>query len=102
MSREKSDVERLVELLVEEKTWQGRYFGHRGQAEVAQTEVEYCLRVLADDDIELDDDARRYWERKREKAIARREYHLKQAEEARKKLEEIRGKIQEITRGRRL
>jgi len=102
MSEEKSDAERLVELLSEEKTWQGRYFGHKGQAEVAQTEVEYCLRVLIDDDIELDDEARRYWERKREKAIARREYHLKQAQEARKKLEEIRAQIQEITRRRRI
>ena len=102
MSGEKSEVERLVELLAEEKTWQGRYFGHKGQAEVAQTEVEYCFRVLSDEEITIDDEARRYWERKREKAIARREYHLKQAQEARKKLEEIRAEIRKITRRRRI
>ena len=102
MSRGKDDVERLVELLAEEKTWQGRYFGHEGQAKVANAEIDYCERMLIDDEVRNDDEMRKYWERRREKARARRKYHLSMASEAREKLEEIRAEIKAILRRRGL
>ena len=102
MSEEKSDVERLVELLAEEQTWQGRYFGHEGQAKVAEAEIDYCERMLLDDEVKSDEEMRKYWERKREKARARRKYHLSMAHEAREKLEEIRTEIKGILRRRGL
>jgi len=98
MSERKDDAERLVELLAEEKTWQGRYFGHEGQAKVAFAEIDYCERMLIDDEIKSDEEMRKYWERRREKARARRKYHLSMASEARKKLEEIRAEIKAILR----
>jgi len=97
---EKSEVRRLVELLAEEKTWQGRYFGHDGQAKVAQAEIDYCEKMLLDSEVRNDEEMRRYWERKREKAIARRKYHLSMANGAREKLEEIRAEIKTILRRR--
>jgi len=102
MSGEKSEIERLVELLAEEKTWQGRYFGHEGQAKVASAEIDYCERMLIDDEVKSDEEMRKYWERKREKARARRKYHLSMANEAREKLEEIRAEIKAILRRRGL
>lgn len=98
---EKNEVERLVELLAEEKTWQGRLFGHEGQARVASAEIDYCERMLIDNEVQSDEEMRRYWERKREKAVARRKYHLSMAHEAREKLEEIRAEIKKIMRGRK-
>ena len=102
MSERKDNVERLVELLAEEKTWQGRYFGHEGQAKVAEAEIDYCERMLVDDEVTNDEEMRKYWERRREKAKARRKYHLSMAGEARRKLEEIRAEIKKITRRRGL
>jgi len=102
MSEKKDDVERLVELLAEEKTWQGRYFGHEGQARVADAEIDYCERMLVDDEVTNDEEMRKYWERKREKAIARKKYHLSMAHEAKEKLEEIRTEIKAILRRRGL
>jgi len=102
MSERKDDVERLVELLAEEKTWQGRYFGHEGQAKVAEAEIDYCERMLLEEEVKNDEEMRKYWERKREKAIARRKYHLSMAYEAREKLEEIRAEIKAILRRRGL
>ena len=102
MSEKKDDVERLVELLAEEKTWQGRYFGHEGQTKVAQAEIDYCERMLLDDEVQNDEEMRKYWERKRENARARRKYHLSMASEAREKLEEIRAEINAILRRRGL
>jgi len=97
---EKNKAERLVELLKEEQTWRGRYYGHSGQAKVASAEIDYCERMLIDDEVQNDEEMRRYWERKREKAIARRKYHLSMANEAREKLEEIRAEIKKIMRRR--
>jgi len=102
MSKRKDDVERLVELLAEEKTWQGRYFGHEGQAKVASAEIDYCERMLLDSKVRSDEEMRKYWERRREKARARRKYHLSMANEAREKLEEIRTEIKAILRGRKI
>ena len=102
MSERKDDVERLVELLAKEKTWQGRLFGHEGQAKVASAEIDYCERMLLDDKVGSDEEMRKYWERKREKARARRKYHLSMVCEARKKLEEIRAEIKAILRRRGL
>ena len=102
MSEGKDDVERLVELLAEEQTWQGRYFGHEGQVKVAEAEIDYCERMLLDDEVTNDEEMRKYWERKREKAIARRKYHLSMVKEAREKLEEIRAEIKAILRRRGL
>jgi len=98
----KDDIGRLVELLAEEKTWQGRFFGHEGQARVAQAEIDYCERVLVAEGDSMDEEMRKYWERRREKAKARRKYHLSMAGEARRKLEEIRAEIKKITRRRGL
>jgi len=102
MSEERNDIKKLVELLAEEQKWQGRYFGHEGQAKVAQAEIDYCERMLIDDEVKSNEEMRRYWERKREKAIARRKYHLNMAHEAREKLEEIRAEIKGILRRRGL
>jgi len=98
----KDDIGRLVELLAEEKTWQGKMFGHDGQARVAQAEIDYCERVLVAEGDSMDEEMRKYWERRREKAKARRKYHLSMAGEARRKLEEIRAEIKKITRRRGL
>jgi len=102
MSEKKSDAERLVELLAEEQTWVGRYYGHEGQAKVAQAEIDYSERMLLDDEVKNDEEMRKYWERKREKAKARRKYHLSMANEAREKLEQIKAEIKTILRRRRI
>jgi len=100
MSEGEGVIKRLVELLKEEQTWQGKLFGHEGQAKVAQAEIDYCERMLMDDEVRSDEEMRRYWERKREKARARRKYHLSMANEAREKLNEIRAEIKAIMRRR--
>ena len=99
MSGEKSDAERLVELLAEEQTLRGRYFGHEGQHRVAVREVEYWEDVLAKIGRDTEEHIVRKWKRNLEKAKARAEYHAKMAEEARKKLEEVRKRIKELLGG---
>ncbi len=98
----KDDIGRLVELLAEEKTWQGRLFGHEGQAKVAKREAEYWEQRLR----ELGDNVEPFisgkFRRNLRKAKARIEYHQKQAEEAREKLERVREEIKKITRRRGL
>jgi len=92
----KDDIGRLVELLAEEKTWQGRLFGHEGQAKVAKREAEYWEQRLR----ELGDNVEPFisgkFRRNLRKAKARIEYHQKQAEEARRKLERVREEIKKI------
>ena len=102
MSEKSGIIKRLMELLAEEQTWQGRYFGHEGQARVAQAEIDYCERMLIDNEVKSNEEMRKYWERRREKARARRKYHLSMASEAREKLEEIRAEIKAILRRRGL
>jgi len=97
MSGEKSEVERLMELLAEEATWQGR--GHRGQAEVAEREVKYWEERLKQTKDDVEEFIKRKWKRNLEKARARVEYHKKQAIEAKKRLREIREEIDKIIGG---
>ena len=98
MSGEKSEVERLIELLAEEATWQGRYYGHDGQAKVAEREEIFCRERMREAEKEGSYDVARYWERKGRRAFARKEYHREKAEEARERLEQIRSEIRKITR----
>jgi len=100
MGESEGIIKRLMELLAEEQTWQGRYFGHEGQAKVAQAEIDYCERMLLDDEVKKDEEMRKYWERKREKARARWKYHSSMASEAREKLNGIRAEIKRIMRRR--
>ena len=100
MSEKKSDAERLVELLAEEQTWIGRYYGHEGQAKVAEEEYNFAEKMIIEAKKRGDIDERKYWERRQKKAMARKEYHVKQAEEAKKKLADIRHEIKQILRRR--
>jgi len=102
MSEGKDDVERLVELLGEEQTWRGRYFGHLGQASVAQTEIEYITNLLKHNGRKMAEYERKYFERRLQKAKARKTYHENKAEEARMRLRDIKEQIEQITRRRRL
>ena len=99
MSGESEKIKRLMELLAEEATWQGRLNGHRGQAEVAEREVKYWEDRLKQTKDNVEEFIRRKWERNLEKARARREYHLKQVTEAKEKLREIREEIDKIIGG---
>jgi len=99
MSEESEKIKRLMDLLAEEATWQGRLYGHRGQAEVAEREVKYWEDRLKQTEDIVEEFIRRKWKRKLEKAKARREYHLKQAITAKKRLREIRGEIDKIIGG---
>jgi len=96
MSEESEKIKRLMGLLAEEATWQGRLNGHRGQAEVAEREVKYWEERLEQTEDDMEEFIRQKWKRNLEKARARREYHIKQALEARKKLREIRAEIDKI------
>jgi len=100
MSEKKTDAERLVELLADEQTWLGRYYGHEGQAKVAEEEYNFAEKMIIEAKKRGDADERKYWERRQKKAIARKEYHIKQAKEARKKLADIRHEIKQILRRR--
>jgi len=100
MSGEKSDAKRLVELLAEEQTWLGRCYGHEGQAKVAEEEYNFAEKMIIEAIKRGNADERKYWERRQKKAMARKEYHIKQAEEARKKLADIRHEIKQILRRR--
>jgi len=99
MSEESEKIKRLMELLAEEATWQGRLNGHRGQAEVAEREVKYWENRLEQTKDIVEEFIRRKWKQKLEKARARREYHLKQAIEAKKRLREIRKEIDKLIGG---
>jgi len=100
MSGKKNDAERLVELLSEEQSWLGRYYGHEGQAKVAEEEYNFAEKMIMEAIRSGNADERKYWERRQKKAIARKEYHIKQAEEAKKKLADIRHEIKQILRRR--
>jgi len=99
MSEESEKIKRLMELLAEEATWQGRLNGHRGQAEVAEREVKYWEDRLKQTKDNVEEFIRRKWKRNLEKARARAEYHRKQAIEAKKRLREIRREIDKIIGG---
>jgi len=99
MSEESEKIKRLMELLAEEATWQGRLNGHRGQAEVTEREIAYWEKRLEQGEENVEEFIRRKWKRNLEKAKARREYHLKQAIEAKKRLREIRREIDKIIGG---
>jgi len=99
MSEESEKIKRLMELLAEEATWQGRLYGHRGQAEVAEREVKYWEDRLKQTEDNVEEFIRRKWKRNMEKAKARAEYHRKQALEAKKRLREIRAEIDKILCG---
>ncbi|UYL65044.1 MAG: hypothetical protein OBKJMPBA_00012 [Methanophagales virus PBV304] len=99
MSGENKDVRELVELLTKEKTLTGQYFGHRGQANVAEREYLYAEQMLTEKGEKLSLTERKYYERWRDKAKARMEYHKKMAEEVRKELCDVRKRIREIIGG---
>jgi len=99
MSGENEKIKKLMELLAEEATWQGRLNGHRGQAEVAEREAEYWEEHLQEGGDDVEEFIKRKWERNLEKAKARAEYHRKQAIEAKKRLREIREEIDKIIGG---
>jgi len=99
MSGESEKIRRLMELLAEEATWQGRLNGHRGQAEVSEREAEYWEERLEEGGDDVEDFIKQKWKRNLEKARARREYHLKQALEAKRRLREIRKEIDKIIGG---
>ena len=99
MSKESEKIKRLMELLAEEATWQGRLNGHRGQAEVAEREAEYWKERLEEGGNDVEDFIKQKWKRNLEKAKARAEYHRKQVVEAKKRLREIRREIDKIIGG---
>jgi len=99
MSKESEKIKRLMELLAEEATWQGRLNGHRGQAEVAEREAEYWKERLEEGGNDVEDFIKQKWKRNLEKAKARAEYHRKQVVEAKKRLREIREEIDKIIGG---
>ena len=96
MMEESEEIRRMMELLKEEQTWMGRYYGHSGQARVAKREAEYWEKRLAELDDNVEEHIRRKWERNLQKARARKEYHLKQAVEAKLQLRKIREEIKKI------
>ena len=99
MSKESEKIKRLMELLAEEATWQGRLNGHRGQAEVAEREAEYWEEHLKEGGDDVEEFIKQKWKRNLEKAKARAEYHRKQAIEAKKRLRKIRAEIDKIIGG---
>jgi len=99
MSVENENVRELMALLAKEQSLMGKYYGHEGQRRVALREAEYwddAIRVCQDENINRDP---AIYERKKQKALARAEYHKRMAEEARKELEKVRKQIREITKG---
>jgi len=92
-------IERMVELLKEEQTWMGRFYGHTGQARVARRETEYWEERLKEIGDDIEPFIRARYERNLRKARAREEYHKKQAEEARERLEYIRAELRKILEG---
>ena len=102
MSEKRSDAERLVELLAEEQRWLGKYYGHQGQAKVASEEMDLAEKMIQEAIMDEDEDARKYWERRRKKAKARKEYHIKETTQAWAKLAEVRREIRNILRRGRI
>ena len=100
MTEKKSDLERLVELLSEQQKWTGRRFGHEGQIKVAEEEIDFAEKMIIEAIKQGNAEERKYWERRQKQAMARKEYHIKQAEEAKKKLADIRFEIKQILRRR--
>ena len=92
-------IRRLLELLAEEKTLSGQYFGHKGQARVAETEANYKAKVLEYHASEMSEEEKQKILRELEKALSRRDYHEKMAKEAKEKLDKVRAEIREIIGG---
>jgi len=92
-------IKRLLELLAEEKTLSGQYFGHKGQARVAETEANYKAKVLEYHASEMSEEEKQKILKELEKALSRRDYHEKMAKEAKEKLDKVRAEIREIIGG---
>jgi len=101
MSKMETDakIKRLLELLAEEKTLSGQYFGHKGQARVAETEANYKAKVLEYHASEMSEEEKQKILRELEKALSRRDYHEKMAKEAKAKLDRVRAEIRQIIGG---
>ena len=93
-------IRRLLELLAQERTLSGQYFGHRGQARVAETEANYKAKVLEYHASEMSEEEKQKILRELEKALSRRDYHEKMAKEAKEKLDKVRKEIREIIGGK--
>jgi len=92
-------IRRLLELLAEEKRLSGQYFGHKGQARVADTEASYKAKVLEYHASEMSEEEKQKILRELEKALSRRDYHEKMAKEAKEKLDKVREEIRQIIGG---
>jgi len=92
-------IKRLLELLAEERTLSGQYFGHKGQARVADTEANYKAKVLEYHASEMSEEEKQKILRELEKALSRRDYHEKMAKEAKEKLDKVRAEIRQIIGG---
>ena len=92
-------IKRLLELLAEEKTLSGQYFGHKGQARVADTEANYKAKVLEYHASEMSEEEKQKILRELEKALSRRDYHEKMAKEVKEKLDKVRAEIRQIIGG---
>jgi len=99
MEEERKKMEELMDLLAKEKTLQGQYYGHLGQRNVAEREYLYAEQMLTQKGEKVSLTERRYYERWRDKAKARMEYHKKMLEEVKRELEEVRKRIREIIGG---
>jgi len=92
-------IRRLLELLAEEKTLSGQYFGHKGQARVAETEANYKAKVLEYHASEMSEEEKQKILRELEKALSRRDYHENMAKEAKEKLDRVLAEIRQIIGG---
>ena len=101
MSKMETDakIKRLLELLAEEKTLSGQYFGHKGQARVADTQANYYEKVLEWHAGEMSEEEKQKALRELEKALSRRDYHEKMAKEAKEKLDKVREEIRKLIGG---
>jgi len=92
-------IKRLLELLTEERRLSGQYFGHKGQARVAETEANYKAKVLEYHASEMSEEEKQKILKELEKALSRRDYHEKMAKEAKEKLDKVRVEIRQIISG---
>jgi len=92
-------IKQLLELLAQERTLSGQYFGHKGQARVADTQANYYAKVLEWHGKEMSEEEKQQTLRELEKALARRDYHEKMAKEAKEKLDKVRAEIRQIIDG---
>jgi len=92
-------IKRLLELLAEEKTLSGQYFGHKGQARVADTQANYYAKVLEWHAGKMSEEEKQKALRELEKALSRRDYHEKMAKEAKEKLDKVREEIRKLIGG---